>query len=272
MPLWTPPPLGARWQTNLTAGSRQGTNITTSATIHTKGAYADLIASVAKDSFGIYVMATGVGASAAATGYLLDVAVGAAGSEGIILPDLDVGFADDNQSQGKAWFWPLFIPSGSVLRARGQALVASDVAAIGVWLCQASNYPIDGGKVTAYGALAASSNGTSVTPGSGAFGAWTQIGATGAVKRARYWTCGYDGKADTTIVVANVLVEIGVGPNSTSVDSIGVFKFSQTAAELINGPYPSMPIARDVPDGETLWARIASAETEVRGVVIYGIS
>jgi hypothetical protein len=271
MALVVPPTLHQTLQTNLTAASRAGTTITASATPHAKGTWQSLLDPTSRPSVGMYVRGRVVSSSAAVANYLLDVGYGptGGGSEQVVIPNLGLGAAT-NSTGGKSFFFPISIPSGVRVSARAQATIVSDTAVVAIWLAQHALYPSAAGPVQDYGTNLATSHGASVTPGSGAFGAWAQL--TASTSRAhRFWAAVMDQLADTTIVTAEVLVELGIGPDASNVTTIfGPLGFLQGNAETIDSPFPMLGYA-PVPAGTRLWARIASAEAEARGVIAYGI-
>ena len=270
-----PPVIGGLGDTNLTAAARAGTTVTASGSINTKGSYSSLIDPTTKPSYGFWVVLSAVGATAANTSMLVDIAYGptGGGSEEILVLDLDAGAAASTIAQVgcKAYYFPVYIPTGVRVSARCQAFIASDTVVVSIFLNQDPAYRWTCGAVTTYGEDEATSNGTSVTPASGSFGTWTQIGAgTDPVRAHRFWTVGYSVGTDTTIAAADVLIEIGTGPDSSNVSTIGRFKFWQIGTELIGGPFPLLVYGPVVAGGE-LWARIASAEAEARRIILYGM-
>lgn len=268
--LVVPPTMGGVIQTNLTASARNGTTVTASATIHTKGSWSSLIDPTSQPSYGIWVRGRGVAASATATGLLLDIGYGptGGGNEEILLPDLDMGYAS-GATGAKYFYFPCYIPTGTRVSGRCQALIASDTVSVAIWLQQDPLYAFYGGKVDAYGVDGSNSRGTSVTPGNGSFGSWTQI--TSSTNRAhRFWAMGYDALADTTIVNAEIVAQLGTGPDSSNVTVILETGFVQGGAEELDGPSVLLGYS-PVPSGKIIFARLASAEAEARGVIAYGM-
>ena len=71
-----PPVIGGVGDTNLTAAARAGTTVTASGSINTKGSYSSLIDPTTKPSYGFWVVLSAVGATAANTSMLVDIAYG----------------------------------------------------------------------------------------------------------------------------------------------------------------------------------------------------
>lgn len=275
MPLWIPPnALGLR-QTNLTAADRDGTTITSGGSAHTKGAYSagQLFATTDEDTYGLSVRVSGVHTSGVVTSYLLDIGIGPSGSEVDLIQNIDCwgspaiagGFV------GTTYYFPVFIPKGERVAARSQALAVSDVCNVGIWLHQSCNgwgmeVPT---KWEQLGTIT-NSNGVSVTPGSGAFGSWTTI-LDPITKHYKWWHVGFDGLADTTITAQEFLVEVGIGPDTSNVSTIGSWSFCAAITESIEGPSPSSPVFQPLPDDDLngVFVRIAAGATEARGAVVY---
>lgn len=271
-PLALPPTVEQLRQTNLTAAARDGTTVTAGDPAHTMGSWTSLVDPTDIASYVLYISVRDIGGSAADRRYLLDVGFGPTGGGGTIqtlLSYLDCGAATSVAGVGVVWAMPAYIPSGVRLQARGQSNVVSRTATVVVHLAQRPLYPGQGSRWTTYGADAANSMGTSVTPGNGAFGAWTQIGGTTSRDHA-LWQVGYDLLGDSSVAgTGGVVVEVGHGATGSE-KSIGLWQIIQGSAEQIGGPFPSVPIYHPVPSGATLWARIAGAEIEARGVIVYG--
>ena len=277
MPLWLPPNGGmGKRQTNVTAADRNGTTITTGGA-HTKGAFSagELIATADEDCYAITVLVTGVRVTGTDTSYLLDIGIGASGSERTLIQNLDCwGAGDDTggSTQRKQWTFPVFIPKGDRISARGQALAVNDTANVAVWLHQSANGW--GMEVpTAWEQLGTitNSDGPSVTPASGSFGSWTTI-LDPITKSYKWWHVGYGALNDISIATGgHTLIEIGIGDTSAAVATIGSWIFQAGIGEEIGGPVPETPvywpIVADTVNG--VFARIASFETENRSVVVY---
>ena len=151
--------------------SEFGTVVTAAGSANTKGSYSTLIASTAYDAYGIMIEFYNTAVASTATSQLTDIALGAASSERVVIPNLFSGNAGTSigaQNAGNAFFFPLFIPAGSRISARMQSLIASDTVNVKVTLFQ---WPINGvptiERVTAYGVDTGDSGGVAHTPGSG---------------------------------------------------------------------------------------------------------
>ncbi len=110
-----------------------GTVITPSATANTKGAYTQLTASTSRDYMGLIIAVNGTGAAAGALAYFIDIAIGAGGSEKIIVPDYFICTTNGvrNITPIVSSYYPIMIPSGTAISARCQCGTAAS-ATIGV--------------------------------------------------------------------------------------------------------------------------------------------
>lgn len=145
------------------------TAVPSSTTADLAGSWVELVASTGFDSHLLILMARGVGTSAVAA--KLDVAVGASGSEEIIIPDLSIeGHWNVSPYESS---WPLFIPAGSRIAVRStDSAVTSYGHLVGLYLFgnQFSETPAVSGKATKLStgtyALQVDPGGTANTKGS----------------------------------------------------------------------------------------------------------
>lgn len=178
----------------------EGTIITAAGSNNTKGSYTQLIASTAHPAGGLLVILGGANTSGGA--YLVDIAVGAAASEQIILPDLYYHAQSD--STYMYFYIPVSVPKATRLSARVQCSSASRTLRVNV-------VPVSGeavsGAAVAYGTDAANSRGTQlVSSGTGnTKGSWVEL--TSATTHPHRWCIamlrGVSG--------SQYLVDIGVG-------------------------------------------------------------
>lgn len=118
------------------AGTAKGTTLTTGAA-NTKGSYAQLSASTSRDYIGFLVGIdnTGAGTPPATTPFLTDIAIGAAASEVIILPNMQhiLNAANANAyyaSPAVSTFFPIAIPASTRVAARSQCNAATKTMAL----------------------------------------------------------------------------------------------------------------------------------------------
>jgi hypothetical protein len=269
MPLVLPPTFGQVQISHFTASAsgRDPITVTAGNAAHTKGAWIQLIASTPYDAYGIWVSIEGLSANNTNTAYLVDIGVGPAGSEQVVLPNLDAWGADSTGWAIRLYWFPVYIPAGSRIAARGQSVTASKTCRVMVALDGVPWYGLWGvGPVVDYGTNLTISAGTSITPAQNAFGTWTQIGTT--TRDHTFWAVGVD-LLDRSTTGNNVyLVEIGVGP-SGSQRSLGFYRIRVSTAETFSTPFPLFISSLPVPSGTAVWARAAAAETYNIGVIVY---
>lgn len=206
----------SRVEASLTTTGSDGTTITASGSAHTKGSYTQLIASSAKDAFGITILIWGAQTAASTNNRgLLDIAIGASSSEIDIVPNLMYGGTatwNGTTHSPAVYYFPLYIPSGTRISARSQNVTASRTCTVAVWLHHTliGHDGWCGSRVQAYGASTSTSTGVSHSPGNGSYATATEIVASCA-KPIRYMQLGMDMFTDSTGSTARGLARIGVG-------------------------------------------------------------
>lgn len=254
---------GAGWGANLPATpstTQFGTRLTASATPHAKGSYAQLVASTLYDVHGLWLIVNGSAVAATRTDMMLDLAIGAASSEVVILPEFLCGWRSAPTVGPQAVFLPFFIPKGTRVAARLQSLIASDTLDVQVFLEYGSGPPPAGlfRRADAYGTSAASSIGTSHTPGSsGSESTAANIGSTlardyGAVMLQVQGTL-----SNTTMTSIAYHWELRIGGATWA----EWYSCSFTTEAVTAGPYPSAPLQRRLPAGTQLQIRAEGSGT-----------
>lgn len=197
-----------------TTSAEYGTSVSAGTPAHTKNAtYTQLISALAYDAWGIFVGVHNTGVASTRTNVLVDIAIGAAASEVVIIPNLiagNQGASGGAQGAGSHYFFPIRIASGSRISATAQASTASDTVHIDVHCLQ---FPIPGfwygSRVTAYGALTASSSGTSMSPGSSTYATPVSLATTSYP--IRYLQVGADLYTNTAGSNLRGLIKISIG-------------------------------------------------------------
>jgi len=203
-------PAGA-WGTAVTPGN------------NTYGTYAQLLAgaAVTDECQEIEIEVNTVGSSGVARDCIVTIGFDRAGGTSYTdtIVDLVCGpaAAHNTNGQGPVGFrFPLRVPAGCSIAAKASVNSAT-VTAIRV-ACVLRGRPTRpeliwvGQKVTTFGSTPASSNGTTVTPGTASEGAWTQLGVA-LTEPIYYWEFGYG--ISSGGMTANVMhVDIGIGDAS----------------------------------------------------------
>ncbi len=238
----------------------------TTGAANTMGAWATLITATSVEMSRIRVVPNAdIFATTTARGYLADIGVGAAGSEQVIVDDLNWG------SSGQGGLRELLcrIPAGSRVSMRGQSVVASVAVAFYATLDARANLRDCPELVTTYGANPAASTGTAVSPGSssGVWGAWTTIVAS--TTRPTRWLATSLGISTANQLLATGLVEVATGAVGQEV-VIDSLRYRTTASEECNS-YMT-PAQIDLPAGVRLSARTQQNNvTGAIGVVLHGM-
>lgn len=259
-------------------GASTGTTITASGSANVKGSWTQLIASTAEDYDGLLVyLAPG---AAANRSFLVDIGIGAAASETVIIPDLLEAHSNpgDVVRPGCCYKINIAIPKGSRLAARCQCSTASGTTTVLCVPFREGNLRC--GQWSAIGVTTANSNATSVDPGASANtkGSWVELVASTS----------YDidllivalGSRDQTgsIVTCSWLVDIGVGAAGSEVVIVpnlwtALTDYSAGAACQSSVPV-TPPIVRRIPAGSRIAARAqcssATATQRLLRVAAYG--
>jgi len=262
-----------------TTAAELGTLITAAGSSHTKGAFSsgELIASTARASYGITVMLAEVGTAASTNSRMLvDIGLGASGSETVLIPDLlagNVGTLTGAVNTAAMYHFPLFIPSASRLSARCQALIASDTVRVAVWLHQhVRNVGWVGQRVTAYGPDTATSSGVSVPQSTGAYGTTTEI-TSSCTYPIRAMQLGVDLATDTTGVNKRGIVRVGTGATPEWIASDLPFGES-TSTENISCMWANLILQGmrfSIPAATRLALATRTSAAENRGWAIYAV-
>jgi hypothetical protein len=265
---------------NLVSNAEWGTSVTAGGSNNTKTATAtQLLASTTYTSYGIMIGLGNVGTTASTnTGTLVDILVGSAGSEVVLIPDLMAGQAGASNSASSGpqyYYFPITINAGTRLSCKSQSVLASDTVHVQVHLfqnCIPGRWY--GSRVTAYGITSATSTGTSHTPaGSGtAYATTTQLTAS-TTNPIKAMQVGIDLAADTTGSSARGILRIAAGSSTNYVVSDLPYKESTTleAEEYNAANFILSHMMFDIPAGSYLGVGAMMSTAEARGFAIYGV-
>ncbi len=266
MPVIDPRPLRILADHNIgsVGTATPGASVTTGASSNTKGTAVELIASTARESFWITVMAVGYGNNATASAGCLDILIGSA-TESVLIPDLLIGGAGGIAAQEKGiktWDFPLYIPAGARIAAQAAGERTATAFRVAVMLRGGGTGDPPwkyGTKVTTYGASAPS--GTAITAGaSGAEGNWTQITASTTEPHIAVVPSLQVAAADVSWLARPVFVDIGVGA-ATEEQIAESYIWQTDNVETMCGPVPSFPTYCPIPSGTRLTMRASGSGT-----------
>ena len=232
---------------------------------HTKGAWSQIIASTSAEGSWLHVSCSAFNTAATNTASLLDIAIGASGSEVAIISNVAVGGASATY-----FTFPVQIPSGSRLSARIQSVVTGGkTGTVSLWVIDAGDYAASPTSVDVIGTSTANSQGTSFT---GASGTWVQ--ATASTSQAYRAISFVPSIHDSDVATINLnLAEIGVGAAGSEVDFASQ-RWTSNVSEFIGTgqPFPIDPHGRAIPSGSRLAVRHAiTANPSKYGFCLIGI-
>lgn len=232
------------------AGYNTGSvTITASATAHTKGSWSQIISSTTAQTTMIVFAVTSVNVSTADSATLLDIGVGASGSETVIVPNIAIGGAAT-----AVFRIPVKVASGSRIAARIQGVRASQTATINAREFQcvnAGDASLIPTSVDVLGTSTATSTGTAM---SGASGTWVEIVSSTSQPYIAFVIAPSTSDTDTASQ-SDAVYEIGVGAAGSEV-RFGEINFTFGASE--NFSVPSLRVntfGREVPSGSRLAIR-----------------
>lgn len=284
MPHWTPRLGYTRTvsQARTTSGV-SFTTVTGSGTAHVKGAWSQLVASTAGESHLMKLFVVSTQTSTANSATLMDIGIGGAGSEKVIVPNLGVGFAllaltSGSAQAGAEYTIPVQIPSGTRVAARLQALrTAPQTASVAMDLMGGQppgGFP-SGAAVDTYGADTATSNGVVLTGAAVAptKGAWSEIVAStpNAIKGLMISPQGNTG------ILASVssVIDIGVGAAGSEIVVVpDIVVVCGTAEFLVVMDRGMFPLDIPIPAGSRIAARIGASAGVLyaeQSLIVHGV-
>jgi hypothetical protein len=244
--------------------------VTANTAAHTKGAYAQIIASTSANASFLYITIDSVNTTATNTATLIDIATGASGSETDIITNCAVGGAATGGALlGSVIGVPFQIPSGTRISARIQSLVTGGkTARVSVVVLDAGEYSSAPTSLDVIGTNTATSKGAEF---SGSSGTWVE--AVASTSRAYRAVCPVISVHSDN--AANLLArtyEVGVGA-SGSETSFGATRYSVTNAEAAGITAPtSYLLGKLIPAGSRLAVRHAiTADPNFYGFTLIGI-
>lgn len=217
-----------------------GINVDSSASANTKGSYVELSASTPFDADGFYLTAAD---GVTGRDYLIDIAVGAAGSEAVILENIPFHTGGTGNIGLAQAYIPIPIKAGTRVSARAQASTGSSGVRLMVRLVAGSFYAsIRCGRATTYGAATADSGGVSVDPGGVANtkGSYAQIVASLTNPFACCMVC-LSGQANAARQTARWFTDVAIGGAGSE-------------QVLIDNHYSRVTVAVDNDTIEPIWS------------------
>jgi len=258
-------------------GASSGVTITANATLNTKGSYTELLASTPYQANAIILNFRGVHTPASTTAFLMDIAVGAGGSEVVIGENLIASSHTSNGSPASVITIVHPIPQGTRISARCQANPGSSQMIVQGFLnSSASQGSMD--VTTTYGASTPFSGGTDVDPGAVANtkGAWAELGTSGPAG-VRQLSIGVGPRLqDRAAEVTNWQIDIGIGAAGSEHVIVPDWPVSTSEGIGVILPVISPIIDVSIPSGTRIAARARSSSTaaltRIIDVIGYGVA
>lgn len=254
-----------------------GTSITGSGTANVKGSYTQLLSALAEDAYMVYIRITDGNTNATGRDGTVDIGIDPAGgtSYSVLIPDLLASQAGASADGAHIYWFPVRIPAGATVAARTSQSVISATCRVSIAVRGKPSRPDLipwGTTVTAFG-VGASSNGTSITPGtSGADGTYVSLGTPS--KPHFFWQVGFGiNNATTTALGYNIDLARGDGSNKHLI--ISDAQFIATTTERM------WRLVNDFNEGwapagaeSTIYVRGSCSGTPVTGctAIAYGVS
>lgn len=221
------------WGTALTPGN------------NTYGSYVQVLAATSAETYLMRIVINAFAVSAAARDALVTIGIDPAGGTSYVdfITDLMASCAHTYTSGPVVYEFPIRVPAGATLAAKASvnnATVGTGSVAIELWGAPSRPELVKAGSfVQTFGAVAASSRGTTVTIGTTSEGSWTQIGSALTVP-LWHWEWGM-GANNTTILGNGIHVDVGIGDASNKKIVINNAYVNTTTVETITKPASARP-------------------------------
>lgn len=245
----------------------------TGGTAHTKGSWAEVTAAATSEWswFSLLLMAVN-STSATDTSTLLDVGIGGAGSEVVIVPNLAVGYGGSSAAITAPWLLPVRVPKGSRVAVRAQSVRTTQniVVAIVPFSPPPLRFVAPSALVNLNANTGTSAGVTVTNPGSAnTKGAWTEM--TASVPQAlQGLVIAQQGAQSNNVSNGGILVDIAVGASGSEVVVIPNIPLQGNSAEVIWALTPAT-FAVSIPAGARIAARYQRANTAPLDLTILGV-
>jgi len=215
------------------------------------------------------------------TDYLIDIAIGAAGSEVIIINNLTHSHGNTlyyGQNVVSMFQIPVNIPAGTRISVKAQGYAATKTISFSAYILNNNNfkgiYPT--GKIITYGANTADSGGVSIDPGGTVKtkGAWSEI--TSSCEALQGLVMAFGNQRNANRAWAGWIIDLGIGAAGSEqvlIPDWGLMG-NQTTSALTPTYSPYLPIS--IPAGTRLSMRAAcyinDATDRLIDGFIYGVA
>ena len=226
----------------------------TSGAADTKGSWVELVAVTSFDYDGVELDIR----NTAGEKVLIDIGVGAAASEVVIVDNISSGWSNSLRGISNVRI-PITVPAGSRVSVRCQADGSSDAIRVtGRGRSSTLGQSVGLGKAVTYGAITATSLGTTIDPGASANtkGAYVELSASTSKDIKKLVLCLQSG--NTSTVSAGYLADIAIGAAASEVVIIqDISAYNHATFDGILPNYLEFDV--DIPKGTRLSMRGASS-------------
>lgn len=254
---------------NTASSTVSSLSVTSGGSANTKGSWTEIVASTSVDTVCMTMNTTAsIGSNGVDTRCLVDIGIGAAGAETVVIPNIAVG---NKSSSAAGWMFPIFIPKGTRVAFRSQHAQAST----------ANTFRFRFGKVTPQGVMpapycvniganTATSSGVVSTWGGATHtkGSWVELTSAVPERLSGLQVC-LDYNGTTAGANASALVDIAVGAAGSETVVVSNLFYVSTTSELLDhfgGGLAYIPV--EIPAGERLAARHQASSNLVSTVAV----
>ena len=262
--------------TTTNAGTSKGVLVEADASANTKGAWIELIASTSYNSTNFIFIVQSYGAEVSVE-YLVDIAIGAASSEQVIVENLQMSFNSIMYRNGRQYIIPINIPTGTRISCRCQSSdTATPNVVVSALLCSDTFLaPRSINKIFTYGAVTADSGGTEIDPGAVANtkGSWVELVANTSLQ-LQYLSIAIGNRDNSARTDMYGLLDIGIGAGSSEQVVLSNIPIACNSNGDLMGPPFIGPVMFDIPEGSRIAVRaqcdITDATDRLFDIVLYG--
>lgn len=225
--------------------------------INTKSTWQQVVAATSFDVAGVTIIPNITNIVGAATNMLLDIGVGAAASEQVLISNMLGGGSGSLRQNQSQVFFPVSIPKGQRVAWRLQSNPARTLRIYIFFHGGASwaPWPLYSG-VDCIGADTSTSSGLAHTAGNtGTESTWTNIGS---VTARQYRAVQLVVQTDTSITVGDLAYHAEIGYSSTT---IAEYWFATDTNERCGNIFPFMPHPVNIPTGTQMMIRAECSGT-----------
>jgi hypothetical protein len=264
---------GVRLQSNISGqpANDQGTVLTSDGTAHVEPATeTEILASTNFDTDWVWLQFANNGGPVINSSSLVNIKVGAAGSEQILIPNLLAGWVGSDANLARTYKFPLRIPAGTrISGTHRSARVSTGVTCKIKLFGGGEGMHWTGTAVEEVGAFTDDSGGQLVIPGAASDGTLTSLGTT--VHDWGYVLPMVGGNVDTAEVGQAIAADLG-SSSSVAIPGLDEFYFGGSTSETFGNAQAIFGRFCFVPAGTTLHLRSqGSGAGDADDWVVYGV-